>query len=89
MPVQPQLQWVLQILGNHNAQFCKYRLLLLNTGPHLKNTHGMGIMAAVINPSKDVAHRNPRLWTICGVKRGNDDEIAKRKKVVAARTDAA
>jgi len=49
----------------------------------------MGIMAAVINPSKDVAHRNPRLWTICGVKRGNDDEIAKRKKVVAARTDAA
>lgn len=46
-------------------------------------------MAAVINPSKDVAHGNPRLWTICGVKSGNDDEIAKRKKVVAARTDAA
>jgi hypothetical protein len=62
--------------------------LLLNTGPHLKNTHGMGIIAAVINPSKEVAHANPRLWTICGVKRGNDDEIEKRKKVVAARTDA-
>jgi hypothetical protein len=62
--------------------------LLLNTGPHLKNTHGMGIIAAVINPSKDVAHANPRLWTICDVKRGNDDEIENRKKVVAARTDA-
>lgn len=62
--------------------------MLLNTGPHLKNTHGIGIIAAVINPSKDVAHANPRLWTICCVKRGNDDEIEKRKKVVAARTEA-
>ena len=62
--------------------------MLLNTGPHWKNTHGIGIIAVVINPSNDVAHANPRLWTICGVKRGNEDDIEKRKKVVAARTDA-
>jgi hypothetical protein len=42
----------------------------------------------VINAINDVAHAKPMLWTICGVKRGNDDEIKKRKKVVAARTDA-
>jgi len=62
--------------------------LLLNTGPHLKNTHGMGIIAIVMNPRSDVAHAKPRVWTICGVKSGNDDDIEKRKKVVAARTDA-
>ena len=48
----------------------------------------MGIIAVVINASNDVAHANPRLWTICDVKRGNDDESENRKKVVAARTDA-
>lgn len=78
----------LKILANHCAQLCRYRLLLLNTGPHLKNTHGMGIIAIVINPSSDVAHANPRLLTICGTKRGNDDDTKNRKKVVAARTDA-
>ena len=57
-------------------------------GPHLKNTHGIGIIATVTKPSRDVAHANPRLWTIRVVKRGNDDEIVKRRKVVAARTDA-
>lgn len=45
-------------------------------------------MATLMNPSNEVAHANPRLRTICTVKRGNDDEIVKRKKVMAATADA-
>jgi hypothetical protein len=54
----------------------------------LKNTQVIGIIAKVVNPSKDVAHANPRLWTICAVKRGDDDEIVKRRNVVAAKANA-
>jgi hypothetical protein len=54
----------------------------------LKKTQGIGINAIATNPSNDTAQENPRLFTICAVKRGNDDDIVNRMKVVAARTEA-
>lgn len=54
----------------------------------MKKAHGMGIIAIVRNPRRDVAHAKPRVCTMCGAKRGKEEEIVKRRKVVAAKADA-
>jgi hypothetical protein len=64
----------------------KYVVLPLNFGPHLQNTHGIGIIATVMNPSKLVAHAKPRRSIICTVKSGKLDETTKRMNVEAAST---
>jgi len=65
-----------------------YLLLLLRTGPHLKKIHGMGIIAIFTKPNSEIAQWKPRLWTICTVNRGNEEDIMKRMNVVAANTEA-
>jgi len=62
--------------------------LLLKTGPHLKKTQGIGIIATVINPNNEVAQANPSRETIFAVNRGKADDTVKRMKLVAARADA-
>jgi hypothetical protein len=48
-----------------------YLLRPLNRDPQIQNTHGIGIIATVQNPSRLAVHPIPRPWYICSVKSGN------------------
>lgn len=66
----------------------KYTVLLLNQGPHFQKTQGTSIIAIVRNPKTLTAQIEPRVSTICAVKRRKAQEIMHRMDVVAAGTEA-
>jgi hypothetical protein len=73
-------------LASTTSKCLKYLVLLLNFGPHVQNTHGIGTKATAMKPSRLAAHANPSRSIICTVKSGKLDEMVNRMNVEAART---
>jgi hypothetical protein len=91
----PRHKRFLNSAGSHHphlvsttSKCLKYLVPFLNLGPHFQNAHGIGIKATAMKPNTLVAHAKPSRSIICAVKRGKLDEMVKRMKVVAARTEA-
>jgi hypothetical protein len=91
----PRHKRFLNSTGSHHphlvsttSKCLKYLVPFLNLGPHFQNAHGIGIKATAMKPNTLVAHAKPSRSIICPVKRGKLDEMVKRMKVVAARTEA-